>query len=88
MCAYGALVRLLPGVSAHVDHQHVLGLEGLLLPGTLVPAAHKLLLLPVDVVVVDVLERDNMEAQCHSEEQTATVFTPFSTWKLFSLRVP
>ena len=70
-------MRLLPGVPAHVDHQHVLGLEGLLLPGALVPPAHKLLLLPVDVVVVDVLERDNMEAQCHSEEQTATVFTPF-----------
>jgi len=59
--AYRALVRLLPGVPAHVDHQHVLSLEGLLLPGTLVPAAHKLLLLPVDVVVVDVLHRRGEE---------------------------
>ena len=52
---HAALVGLLPGVSAHVDHQHVLSLEWLLLPGALSPAAHKLLLLSVDVVVVDVL---------------------------------
>lgn len=47
---------LLPRVPPHVDHQHILGLEGLLLAGTLLPAAHKLLLLAVDVVVVDVLK--------------------------------
>lgn len=50
-------MRLLPGVAPHVDHQHVLRLEGLLLARALVPAAHKLLLLAVDVVVVDVLWR-------------------------------
>lgn len=50
-----ALVWFLPSVPPHVNHQHVLGLEGLLLPGTLLPAAHELLLLPVDVVVIDVL---------------------------------
>lgn len=48
-------MRLLPRVTPHVDHQHVLSLEGLLLPRTLLPAAHELLLLTVDVVVVDVL---------------------------------
>ena len=51
-----ALVGLLPSVSAHVNHQHVLSLEWLLLPRAVVPAAHKLLLLPVDVVVIDVLQ--------------------------------
>lgn len=52
---YCAFVRLLPRVTSHVDHQHVLRLEGLLLAGTFLPAAHELLLLAVDVVVVDVL---------------------------------
>lgn len=51
-------MRLLPGVASHVDHQHVLCLEGLLLARTLLPATHKLLLLAVDVVVVDVLCRE------------------------------
>lgn len=50
-----ALVRFLPRVAAHVNHQHVLSFEGLLLPRTLVPAAHELLLLSMDVVVIDVL---------------------------------
>lgn len=42
---------------AHVDHQHVLRLEGLLLSRAFLPPTHELLLLPVDVVVVDVLEK-------------------------------
>lgn len=42
---------------AHVDHQHVLGLEGLLFPRAVLPAAHKLFLFPVDMVVVDVLRK-------------------------------
>lgn len=46
---------LLTGVPAHVHNQHVLGLEGLLLSGAGLPAAHELLLLPVDVLIVDVL---------------------------------
>lgn len=50
-----ALVGLLARVSAHVHDEHVLRLEGLLLPGAGLPAAHKLLLLAVDVLVVDVL---------------------------------
>ena len=54
--SYCAFVWLLSCVSAHVDHQHVLGLEGLLLPRTLVPATHKLLLLSVDVVIVNMLQ--------------------------------
>lgn len=54
--AHRALVWLLTRVPAHVDNQHVLGLEGLLLPGAGLPAAHKLLLLPMDVLIVDMLE--------------------------------
>ena len=50
-----ALVGLLARVSAHVHHQHVLRLEGLLLPCAGLPATHELLLLPVDVLVVDML---------------------------------
>lgn len=47
---------LLTRVSAHVNNQHVLGLEGLLLSRAGLPAAHELLLLPVDVFIVDMLE--------------------------------
>lgn len=50
-----ALVWLLACVSAHVDHQHVLGFEGPQLPGAAPPMAHELLPLPVDVLTVDVL---------------------------------
>ena len=55
-------MRLLPSVPAHVHHQHVLGLEGPLLAGAIVPVAHKLLLLAVDVLVVYVL-RGQRETQ-------------------------
>ena len=50
-----ALMWLLARVSAHVHHKHVLCLEGLLLARAGLPAAYELLLLPVDVLVVDVL---------------------------------
>lgn len=52
---HSALVRFLAGVSAHVDHQHVLRLEGPLLSRAVLPVTHELLLLPVDVLVIDVL---------------------------------
>lgn len=55
--AHRALVRLLTRVPAHVDNQHVLGLERLLLSRAGLPATHELLLLPVDVLVVDMLYR-------------------------------
>lgn len=54
--AHRALVRLLTRVPAHVNNQHVLGLEGLLLSGAGLPAAHELLLFSVDVLIVDMLE--------------------------------
>lgn len=48
-------------MSPHVDHQHVLCLKGLLLSRAFLPPAHKLLLLPMDVVIVDVLEKKMKE---------------------------
>ena len=47
---------LLAGVPAHVDDQHVLRLERLLLPTALSPLADKRLLVCVDVVVRNVLK--------------------------------
>lgn len=46
---------------AHVDHQHVLCLEGLLLSRAFLPPTHKFLLLSVDVVIVDVLQKKMRE---------------------------
>lgn len=46
---------------AHVDHQHVLRLKGLLLSRAIVPSTHKLLLLSMDVVIVDVLRKKIIE---------------------------
>lgn len=53
--AHRALVWFLSGVPSHMHHQHVLSLERLLFPCAVLPAADKLLLLPVDVIIVDVL---------------------------------
>ena len=47
---------LLAGVPAHVDDQHVLRLERLLLSAALPPLADKRLLVCVDVVVRNVLQ--------------------------------
>jgi len=54
---------LLPSVSTHVNHKHVLGLKRLLFSRALLPSAHKLFLLSMDVVIVDMLQvekSDNM----------------------------
>ena len=51
-----ALVGFLSGVPPHVDDQHVLRLERLLLPTALSPLADKSLLVRVDVVVCNVLQ--------------------------------
>ena len=47
---------LLASVPAHVDDQHVLRLERLLLPTALSPLADKSLLVRMDVVVCNVLQ--------------------------------
>ena len=51
-----ALVGFLSGVPPHVDDQHVLRLERLLLSTALPPLADKRLLVRVDVVVRNVLQ--------------------------------
>lgn len=53
--AHSALVWLLSCVSAHMNHQHVLGFERPLLSRALLPVTHKLLLFSMDVLIVDVL---------------------------------
>ena len=50
-------MRFLARVPAHVDDQHVLGLEGFLFAGAFLPAADETLFVGVDVVVVDVLDQ-------------------------------
>ena len=42
---------LLPRVPPHVDHQHVLGLEGLLVSGAVLPLTNETLLVCMDVVI-------------------------------------
>ncbi len=54
---YRALVRLFAGVATHVDNEHILRLEGLLLSRTVPPLAHEMLLVRVDMVVGDVLKQ-------------------------------
>lgn len=53
---YSAFVRFLPSVPPHVNHQHILSLEWLLLTTTLAPATHKRLLIGLDMVLVYMLE--------------------------------
>lgn len=60
----------------HVDHQHVLGLEGLLFSRAILPSTHKLFLLPMDVVIVDVLQNDR------TEKKTILTFFMFMKQKL------
>lgn len=50
-------MRLLPRMPPHMHHQHVLSLEGLLVPGAPHPSADEGLLAGVDVVRVDMLHQ-------------------------------
>ena len=56
--AYRAVMWFLSGVSPHVDDQHVLRLEGLLLPGAALPLTHEGLLVAADVLIVQVLKKN------------------------------
>lgn len=77
---YRALVRLLARVSAHVHHQHVLGLEGPQLPGATSPVAHELLPLPVDMLTVDVLRGERKRlSKVPDPEQTLPAPYPSSS---------
>lgn len=62
---HSALVWLLSCVSAHMNHQHVLGFERPLFSRALLPVAHKLLLLPMDVLIVNVLQSKQTNSQTH-----------------------
>lgn len=62
---HSALVWLLPRVSSHMNHQHILGFERPLFSRALLPVTHKLLLFAVDVLVVDVLFVTNDKKQMH-----------------------
>jgi hypothetical protein len=52
---YSASMWFFPSVAPHVHHQHILGLEGLLLPGTIFPLAHERLLAITNMVIVEML---------------------------------
>lgn len=58
---YCAFMWFFPGVPSHVDHQHVLCLKGFLFSRAFLPPTHKLLLLPVDVVIINVLGKKMRE---------------------------
>ena len=53
---YRASVWFFTGVSAHVHNQHVLRLEGFLLPRALLPPTDERLLVRLDVILVQVLQ--------------------------------
>lgn len=61
--SYRALVWFFSGVPSHVDYQHILSFEWLLFPCTLLPATDKLLLLPMNVIIIDVLKNGKEEAR-------------------------
>lgn len=74
-----ALVGLLSCVAPHVDNQHVLSFEGPLFPRAVTPVAHKLLLLPMDVLVIDVLQgqgRKTVQRQEVSRSGQAGIDSP------------
>lgn len=52
---HGTLMRFLPSMPSHMDHQHVLSFKRFLVSGTADPAANEGFLGRVDVVCVDVL---------------------------------
>lgn len=62
---HSALVWLLPRVSSHMNHQHILGFERPLFSRALLPVTHKLFLFSVDVLVVDVLFVTNEKKRMH-----------------------
>lgn len=50
-----ALVRFFASMPSHVDYQHVLRLERLLVTLTLLPSTHVSLLVRLNVILVDVV---------------------------------
>lgn len=58
METHSALVRFLASVSSHMHHQHVLSLKWSLLTRAVLPVANKFFLLPMDMLIIDVLQED------------------------------
>lgn len=58
---HSALVRFLSGMSAHVDDKHVLSFKRPLFSRAVLPVTHKLLLLSVYVLVIDVLLKTSIK---------------------------
>ena len=59
---YRASVWFLPSVPSHMDDQHVLSLEWLLLPRAIFPLTNERLLVSPNVVIVQMLKRnENIE---------------------------
>ena len=54
-------MRLLPRVPPHVDDEHVLRLEGLLLAAAISPLANERLLAGADVVIVQMLQLQSIK---------------------------
>ena len=66
-------MRFLPGVPPHVHHQHVLRLEGLLLPGAVVPLADERLLVGLNVVFGQVLKKEKLNVINRSRTRRAAL---------------
>lgn len=58
---HSALVRFLASVSTHMYHQHILSFKWSLLTGAVLPVAHKFFLLAMDMLIIDVLERNTVK---------------------------
>ena len=58
MLIYRAFMWFLSCMSSHMYDQHILGLKWLLFPTTLAPPTHKCLLVSLDMVLVDMLKRN------------------------------
>ena len=74
---YSASVWLFSRVSPHVNHQHVLCLERLLLPRTFPPLADEDLLVHGDVVVVQVLRTKRRHLQLNGSGWICILFPDF-----------
>jgi hypothetical protein len=54
--AYRAFMRFFTGMPSHMNHQHILSLEGLLLSRAFLPSTNEDLLVGMNVIGIDVLD--------------------------------
>ena len=62
-------MRFLARVSSHVYDEHVLGLEGFLLPRAVRPLTHERLLVRLDMVHVEMLKARDITGDCSAEDE-------------------